>query len=375
MSLRVIIQNHERGLRFVDGNFAGVVGPGARWTWRRLTPFRTERIEAYPVREVELRHELAESIVARNGLGEDLHVVRLGETDRAIVWLNGRVHEILGPGLRLYWKAAGRIEIEWLSIDSPRFEHDRLNAVLAHPSAPIHLQTIDVDPEHRGEVVVSGRVLERLDPGRHVFWRGIGPTALRKVDLREVQLDVSGQEILTADKVSLRVNLHVAYRVVDVEKALSGVADPGQALYRSAQLALREAVGSKTLDKLLAEKEAVSVEVRSVLLARASELGLELGGVGLRDIVLPGDMRSIFNQVIEAEKRAQAELIRRREETAAARSQANTAKLLSEHPILARHKELELLREIVAGTNASFVLGPGDLGDQIKGLVAGFKTV
>lgn len=100
-----------------------------------------------------------------------------------------------------------------------------------------------------------------------------------------------------------------------------------------------------------------------------------IGSVGLRDVVFPVEMRSIFNQVIEAKQRAQAELIRRREETAAARSQANTAKLLAEHPTLAQHKELELLREIVAGTNASFVLGPGDLGDQIKGLVAGFKSV
>ena len=93
--------------------------------------------------------------------------------------------------------------------------------------------------------------------------------------------------------------------------------------------------------------------------------------VGLKDIILPGEMKVILNQVIEAEKQAQANLIRRREETAAARSQANTAKLLAENPTLARMKELEVLAEILRGTRSTFVFGSGDLSEQIRGLTAG----
>ena len=92
--------------------------------------------------------------------------------------------------------------------------------------------------------------------------------------------------------------------------------------------------------------------------------------VGLRDIILPGDMKLILNQVIEAQKQAEANLIRRREETAAARSQANTAKLLADNPALARMKELEALQEILSGTKATFILGQGDLTEQIGRLVA-----
>jgi hypothetical protein len=73
--------------------------------------------------------------------------------------------------------------------------------------------------------------------------------------------------------------------------------------------------------------------------------------------------------VIEAQKQAEANLIRRREETAAARSQANTARLLAENPVLARMKELEALEEILAGTKATFILGPGDLAAQVHKLV------
>ncbi len=96
--------------------------------------------------------------------------------------------------------------------------------------------------------------------------------------------------------------------------------------------------------------------------------------VGLKDIILPGEMKTILNQVIEAEKSAQANLIKRREETAAARSQANTAKLLAENPTLARMKELEQLTEILAGTRSTFVFGSGDMSEQVRGLVGSSQT-
>ena len=80
-------------------------------------------------------------------------------------------------------------------------------------------------------------------------------------------------------------------------------------------------------------------------------------------------MKTILNEVIIAQKQAEANLIRRREETAAARSQANTAKLLAENPVLARMKELEALQEIMKGANATFVLGSGDLSEQIGSLI------
>src|SRR5262249_1433394 len=107
------------------------------------------------------------------------------------------------------------------------------------------------------------------------------------------------------------------------------------------------------------------------LARRAAEFGVAIASIGVRDIVLPGDMKTILNQVIEAQKQAEANLIRRREETAAARSQANTARLLAENPVLLRMKELEALEAILKGSKATFVLGPGDLGNQVKALVAG----
>ncbi len=78
--------------------------------------------------------------------------------------------------------------------------------------------------------------------------------------------------------------------------------------------------------------------------------------------------------MIAATKEAEANLIKRREETAAARSQANTAKLLAENPQLQRLKELELLKDVLAGAKTSFVFGAGDIAEQVRALVAPDKS-
>jgi regulator of protease activity HflC (stomatin/prohibitin superfamily) len=217
-------------------------------------------------------------------------------------------------------------------------------------------------------------MIEQLKQGLHVFWKGAGNVKWKTLDLREQVADVAGQEIITADKVSLRVNLVVTWTIADPVLATRASASPEQALYREAQLCLRAAVGTKALDALLADKEAVGGEVRNALSARAGELGLSVRSVGLRDIVLPGEMKTLLNQVIAATKEAEAGLIRRREETAQVRSQLNTAKLLAENPQLQRLKELEVLKDVLSGTNATFVLGQGDLTEQLRTLIGAAKS-
>ena len=220
----------------------------------------------------------------------------------------------------------------------------------------------------------DGVLIEQLGQGLHVFWKGAGNIKWKALDLREQVADVAGQEIITADKVTLRVNLVVTWVISDPALATRTSVSPEQALYREAQLALRAAVGTKVLDSLLADKEAVGGEVRAALAVRAAQLGLSVRSVGLRDIVLPGEMKTLLNQVIAATKEAEASLIRRREETAQVRSQLNTAKLLAENPQLQRLKELEILKDVLSGTNATFVLGQGDLTEQLRTLVTAGKT-
>jgi regulator of protease activity HflC (stomatin/prohibitin superfamily) len=187
--------------------------------------------------------------------------------------------------------------------------------------------------------------------------------------MRETVVDIAGQDIMTADKVTLRMNAVVTYRVVDARKSVSTVDDARQALYREAQLALRAVVGARELDTFLVDKESVARELEEIIRQRASEFGLEIASAGVRDIILPGDMKDLMNKVTEAKKAAEANLIARREETAAIRSQANTAKLLEGSPTLMRLRELEVLEKIASAGKLNIVLGEKGLADRVVNLL------
>ena len=204
---------------------------------------------------------------------------------------------------------------------------------------------------------VDGDFVQTLPPGRYAFWKNMAQVKFVQEDLREAMFDVAGQDIMTADKVTLRMNAVVTYRVVDARTAVSTVDDVRQALYREAQLALRAVVGARELDTFLMEKDGVASELADMVRARAKALGVELIAVGIRDIILPGEMKDLMNRVTEAKKAAEANLIARREETAAMRSQANTAKLLADNPTLMRLRELEVLEKVAANSKLNILLG------------------
>ncbi|MCA9309678.1 MAG: slipin family protein [Phycisphaerales bacterium] len=373
MRLVTRVRTHEVALWFRHGDLYRVLGPGAHLNLRgllfRIFGVARDRIEIVDTLPTRFEHDLLDVLAADPRLVPRLTVVDLKDDERALVWKDGRLGWVLGPGRHAFWNRPARLEVETHNVGEFRVSHPRLEALLNHPGASRLLHGIRVDAHEQALLFRDGELVELLDPGIHVFWKGAAHVTWKSVDRRERILDVSGQEIMTADKVTLRVNLLVTFVVTDVVRAGTVVSEYDQSLYRAAQLALRESVGVRPLDRLLADKDQVGAEVRNAIAERASELGMAVRSVGLRDVILPGDMKVILNEVILAQKRAEANLIRRREETAAARSQANTARLLAENPVLARMKELEALQEILSGARATFVLGRGDLLTQVRGLI------
>ncbi len=369
MRLKIRIRKHEVGLWFRHGDFYRALAPGKHWLIWPVNFWRNY-VQRIDVRNTKFQHPMLDMLLEDDRLREMLVIVDLTDNERALIFKDGRLGWILGPGRHAFWKRPHKIEVETFDVSVFKFEHAKIEAVLGHSDGARFLDGVRIEAHERGLLFREGELVEQLGPGMYVFWRNAGKITWTSVDLREQVADVAGQEIMTADKVTLRINLVVTYQVTDVEAAVTAVSDYAQALYRQAQLVLREAVGARQLDKLLTDKDAVGRELRDALASRAKEFGVRVRSVGLRDIILPGDMKLILNQVIEAQKQAEANLIRRREETAAARSQANTAKLLAENPALARMKELEALQEILSGTKATFILGQGDLTEQIGRLVA-----
>ncbi len=365
------VKRHERVLRFRRGDFEALYGAGTYRRYPFLDELRRITYEVVSMLESKFEHPLLDVLVMEASLREALHVIELKDAERALVWKDGRLIWILGPGRHAFWKEPYDIRYEVFDTESdPILEGRVADAVRTLAEAPRWIGVVDVPTQHEVLVRRDGRLVARLEGGPYVYWKTSRKVEVLAVDKREQTSDVSGQEIMTRDKVTLRVNLVVTWQVVDAAKAVDTAADVDRALYREAQLALRGAIGTRTLDQLLSDKEAVAGEVENAVTARAPNYGVVVRGVGLRDVILPGDMKTILNEVILAQKQSEANLIRRREETAAARSQANTARLLAENPVLARMKELEALEGILKGTKATFVLGSGDLSGQLKSLIA-----
>ncbi len=351
------------------GEFRGLLMPGMHRFWGNLLRRNRDTVEVVSTLSTRFEHPLLDALLAHAALRDALKVVDLTDADRALVWRDGRLLNVLGPGRHAFWRAPYTLDVELFNLRDPELAHPRLETIVKHPGARGLIETIDVPSGTTMLLYRNHRLVGPLAEGRHAYWTGSGAITWKAVDRREQIADVAGQDIMTADKVTLRVNLLVTYVVADPLAAVVNVNDVAGTLYREAQLALRAVVGARHLDALLADKNAVGGEVREALAQRAAEFGVSVRSVGLRDIILPGEMREILNQVIAAEKQAQANLIKRREETAAARSQANTARLLAENPMLLRLRELELLQETLAGAKATFVFGPEDLTRQVRKLI------
>jgi regulator of protease activity HflC (stomatin/prohibitin superfamily) len=127
-------------------------------------------------------------------------------------------------------------------------------------------------------------------------------------------------------------------------------------------------VGNQNLDHLLENKEVIAETLLMKNVLGVNRLGLKLISAGIKDIILPGEVRDIMNQVLVAEKKAQANIITRREETASTRSLLNTAKFLEENAMLFRLKEMEYVEKIADKINSISVSGNGQIVDQLKQL-------
>jgi regulator of protease activity HflC (stomatin/prohibitin superfamily) len=363
---RVKIRSYEAGLYFRDGEFKGLLPTGRYWLF---DPLWKVQVDVVSQRAPWLVHEKLDVIVKSGALAGRAEVVDLKDYQRALVWIDGRFSHILPPGLYAYWTGVKDVRVEVVDARKVRFQHADFKPIVRSQNAAQVLDISTVDRNHVGVSFQDGEYVETLPPGEYAFWRNVAASKMVAVDLREQTIDIAGQEIMTADKVTLRMNAVVTYRVVDARQAVTVSDGATQSLYREAQLALRAVVGTRDLDAFLTEKDAVTTAFEDAVRRRAGELGLEIISVGVRDIILPGEMKDLMNKVTEAKKAAEANLIVRREETAAMRSQANTAKVLADNPTLMRLRELEVLEKVATSGKLSVVLGEKGLADRVVNLL------
>ncbi|ELF3731855.1 slipin family protein [Escherichia coli] len=300
-------------------------------------------------------------------------VADLSEIEAGALYMDGILLEILPPSTRrLYWRVEDDLTLVRMNTQQVQVQTEVMNAVLqprrkGAVKGRDAILTVQVPAWHVGVLKIDGETQALLPPGLTAYRKINHLVEAEVVDTRLQVLEVSGQEILTKDKVNLRINLAANWRYSDVLLAFSQLTKPIDHLYRELQFALREAVGTRTLDELLEDKQVIDDVVSEQVKSRMLPFGMEIASLGVKDIVLPGDMKNILAQLVEAEKSAQANVIRRREETAATRSLLNTAKVMENNPVALRLKELETLERVAERIDNISVFG--GLDQVLHGLV------
>ncbi|MDJ0977427.1 MAG: SPFH domain-containing protein [Erythrobacter sp.] len=346
-----IIAENQRGLLVKDGRLVQVLGPGRHfyWLWnsRRMSCdiVAATGVCASPLVDgVEKRHpELAEA---------NFEIVAPVQGEVAIVRTDGRATQIVrGGDVVRVWKVLDAISVDVIDVEAePKLSKRLLNelrpASVVRSEASTTIKLVEVSEAETAIVLFDGELYETVGPGRYGYWQVGRVVNAKALDTRPVPLEVTAQEILTKDRVSIRVTLTSFVKVTDAVVAAMATPDYQAHVYKLVQFAVREAVAGRTLDELLNDRVKVDAEIVGEVRRQVEGTGVEVTGLAIKDVILPGEMRELINRVVEAEKVAQANLIRRREETAATRSLLNTAKLMADNPVLMRLKELEALERV-----------------------------
>lgn len=335
-----------RAVVYRDGVFEAILRPGSH---KIQAPVRRLTHETFLLSNRQISQTVAEVIAAASPAvaAEHFETVQTGPTEVALVMRDGMYLNLLPPGTKLvYWKDAGPWSVSRHDVSGEIHVPAEVATAMGTVVLPTQIKRFVVEAGQIGLLSVDGALIGTLEPGAHLVWNVVRQPVVRLLDLREQALDVSGQEVLTRDRVSVRVNLAARYRVIDPVKAHTEVKDFADALYRAMQHAFRSALATRSLDELLSRKGDVDGEASNLVREAMAQIGIEVADVSIKDVILPGEMRDILNKVVAAEKESEAQVIRRREETNATRSLLNTARVMAENPVMMRLKELEALEKI-----------------------------
>lgn len=357
---RIRINDGKVGLVFKNGDYQRVITAGTSWI------SLAESVMTYSLTDQFYASKELNILLKDEKLASMLEVVDVKDNELVILYADGKFKSVLTVGKYAYWK--GLVEYKYVKVDLSDYNitQDISKAVLTSSEMLRHVRLYVVESYEKGLLMVDGKLEKELDKGVYYYWKNTTALSVLKADMRQLQMEVSGQEILTKDKAGLRINFNCQYKVVDIVKYLIDNKDADKQLYVLMQLALREYIGNYTLDELLEQKSAIADYVKEVLKSKADAQGIEIRDSGVKDIILSGELRNIMNQVLVAQKQAQANVITRREETASTRSLLNTAKLMEDNEMLYKLKEMEYIERIADKINNISLSGGNQVVDQLR---------
>ncbi len=196
--------------------------------------------------------------------------------------------------------------------------------------------------EHERGLLYKNGVFQRvLEPGKYRFMRNSYHST--NIDVRPSLLNLSGQEMLSADLISVKLNLIATLQINQPDRWKHSHAQAQTVVYNDLQVALREVVANYTLDQLLADRSGMAPQILELVQAKATELGASISNIQIKDFSLPTELKRAALQQAKVQREAAAALEQARGEQAVLRSLANAARMLDRNPALMNLRVLQAL--------------------------------
>ncbi|MDM1044127.1 slipin family protein [Myroides sp. 1354] len=354
------VKTNHVALVFNQGELQKVYTAGQYWLWGNKEIIEYNQSELFPMRRD------MDALLKNEQLLGLLDIVDVMDDEIIVVYKNKVFYTVFSAGRYIFWKDTNIYSFERYQTTALEVPTSIARNIRTKGNMLNFLRMYTVGANEKGLLFVDEQFQGILNAGDYCYWKNESKVQIIFVDVRQQSMDMNGQEILTKDKVQLRINFNIVYQVQNMLTAYVENKEVEKQMYNAIQLMLREKIGRLSFDELMENKENVSQAILEAVQEEIAALGIALKTCGIKDIILPGDIREIMNQVLIAEKKAQANMITRREETAATRSLLNTAKLMEENEMLMRLKEMEYIEKIADKVGEISLSGGGNVLKQLK---------
>jgi regulator of protease activity HflC (stomatin/prohibitin superfamily) len=364
--MKIIITENQRGLLFKNGKFEKMLEPGKHsFLSRNITIEIMNITDEFKLAGFDLSVFLNDKT-----LKELLEVVDAADETMVLHYINGKFTECLTSGRYAYWKVFHNHKFEVIDMKNPEVSDDFPKYIFDFLPKKLYFK-VEIAGYQKARLYYDQKYIKLLNEGTYYFWNNGTRINANLVDTRLLQMDIVGQEMLTLDKVALRINFVCHYKITDYIKIFTEIDHYEEQMHVTLQLILREYIGKYRLDEILESREQIADYAFQKLKEKEENFYVRYFDAGVKDIILPGEIRDIMNMVLIAEKKAQANVIARREEVASTRSLLNTAKLMDENKTLFKLKELEYLEKICENVGNITVNGGTDLLSQLTNILKG----
>ena len=362
--MHLIITESERGFLFKKGKFVRMLEAG-KYFFNLNRQIRTAKLSEPLTGQFDqamLDCFLQDENFKKQTISQDVP-----DDHAAIHRIDGHFKEILKAGNYLYWNVTQKHSFELFNIRNAGIPEDLQLCEKFYKAGC--MTRLEVSENQTALLFENETFRSSLTPGIYYFWNQDGiRRKIRFMEHKKRLLSLNGQEILTKDKVGIRLNFVCSFQVTDCVSACLEIDNLDEQFRTAVQLTVREFIAGYTLDELLTQRDEIGEKLAEILRPKAEKLYIRIFDTGMKDIILPGEIQNIMNSVLLAEKKAQANVIARREEVASTRSLLNTAKLMDENKTLYKLKELEYLEKICENVGNISVSG-GDLLEHLRAII------